>query len=111
MSQSLFNYPARSRITVKMPPRYFKNDEPLSSRDPHKQLIASLTRLVCQYPPAEVRAGGGIYNGPTSVAYLFLVLQQLYSDLIIEGIQLGTWSATYLKQSQGKLSRAGVLFN
>ncbi|CAD0013371.1 hypothetical protein D6C84_01254 [Aureobasidium pullulans] len=83
-----------------MPPRYFKNDEPLSSRDPHKQLIASLTRLVCQYPPAEVRAGGGIYNGPTSVAYLFLVLQQLYSDLIIEGIQLGTWSATYLKQSQ-----------
>jgi hypothetical protein len=83
-----------------MPPRYFKNDEALSSRDPHKQLIASLTRLVVQYSPAEVRAGGGIYYGPTSVAYLFLVLQQLYSDLIIEGIQLGTWSAAYLKQSQ-----------
>jgi hypothetical protein len=83
-----------------MPPRYFKNDEALSSRDPHKQLIASLTRLVVQYPPAEVRAGGGIYYGPTSVAYLFLILQQFYSDLIIEGIQLGTWSAAYLKQSQ-----------
>jgi hypothetical protein len=105
-------YPARSRAFPKschqhhhypdfnMPPRYFKNDEPLASRDPHKQLIASLTRLVTKYPPAEVRAGGGLYYGPTSVAYLFLILQQLYSDLLIEGIQLGTWSATYLKQSQ-----------
>ena len=83
-----------------MPPRYFKNDEEPSSREPQKQLIASLTRLVTNYPPAEIRAGGGLYYGPTSVAYLFLVLQQMYSDLIIEGIQLGTWSATYLKQSQ-----------
>lgn len=53
-----------------------------------------------QHPPAEVRAGGGLYTGPTSIAYLFLVLQQLYSDLLIEGYQLGHWSAAYLKQSQ-----------
>ncbi|GAB7347338.1 hypothetical protein MBLNU459_g4279t2 [Dothideomycetes sp. NU459] len=83
-----------------MAPRYFKNDAELISRDPNKQLIASLTRLVTQYPPADIRAGGGLYTGPTSIAYLFLVLQQLYSSLLIEGIQLGTWSAAYLKQSQ-----------
>lgn len=53
-----------------------------------------------EYPPAEVRAGGGLYNGPISIAYLFLVLQQLYADLLIEDIQLGTWSAAYLKQAQ-----------
>ncbi|KAK8208950.1 hypothetical protein M8818_003913 [Zalaria obscura] len=83
-----------------MPPRYFKNDAPLASRDPNKQLIASLTRLVTQSPPAEVRAGGGLYNGPISIAYLFLVLQQLYSDLLIEGQLLGAWSAAYLAQAQ-----------
>ncbi|KAF1351140.1 hypothetical protein BDV97DRAFT_330970 [Delphinella strobiligena] len=83
-----------------MPPRYYRNDLDLTSREPHKQLVASLTRLVTQYPPAEVRAGGGLYTGPTSIAYLFLVLQQSYSDLLIKEIQLGTWSAAYLKQSQ-----------
>ncbi|PSK60524.1 hypothetical protein B9Z65_674 [Elsinoe australis] len=83
-----------------MPPRYFKNDAPVASRDPNKQLVASLTRIVTQHPPAEVRAGGGLYNGPISIAYLFLVLQQLYSDLVIEDILLGTWSAAYLKQAQ-----------
>lgn len=68
--------------------------------DPNKQLIASLTRIVTDHPPAEVRAGGGLFNGPISIAYLFLVLQQLYAELIIEDYQLGTWSAAYLKQAQ-----------
>ncbi|KAL1303641.1 hypothetical protein AAFC00_006999 [Neodothiora populina] len=83
-----------------MAPRYFRNDAELTSRDPHKQLISSLTRLVTQHPPAELRAGGGLYNGPTSIGYLFLILQQFYSDLLIEGFQLGHWSAAYLAQSQ-----------
>jgi len=68
--------------------------------DAYKQLVASLTRIVTQYPPAEVRAGGGLYTGPTSIAYLFLILQQQYADLAIEDHQLGTWSAAYLKQAQ-----------
>lgn len=68
--------------------------------DPNKQLIASLTRLVTEFPPSKVRAGGGLYTGPISVAYLFLVLQQLYANLAIEGDLLGTWSAKYLKQAQ-----------
>ena len=39
-----------------------------------------------------------------SVAYLFLVLQQLYPDLTIEGYALGMWSAAYLKQAQDNIA-------
>lgn len=106
-----------------MPPRYFKNDAPLARRgekdtcnsraagnphtnntaDPERQLHASLTRIVTEHPPAEIRPGGGLYKGPVSVAYLFLVLQQMYSDMIIEDHALGTWSAAYLKQAQDNI--------
>ena len=68
--------------------------------DPYKQLKASLTRLVNEHPPASIQPGGGLYKGPVSVAYTFLILQQMYADLEIEGQLLGTWSAAYLKQAQ-----------
>jgi len=68
--------------------------------DPYKQLKASLTRLVNEHPPASIRPSGGLYKGPVSVAYTFLILQQMYNDLEIEGQLLGTWSAAYLKQAQ-----------
>lgn len=106
-----------------MPPRYFKNDAPLASRgrwwslacrhdvtftdhvlDPYKQLKASLTRLVTEHPPADVRPGGGLFKGPVSVAYTFLVLQRMYNDLEIEGVLLGTWSAAYLKTAQDNIA-------
>ncbi|KAF2723254.1 hypothetical protein K431DRAFT_283058 [Polychaeton citri CBS 116435] len=86
-----------------MPPRYFKNDAPLASRDPHRQLKACLERLVTKHPPAEIRPGGGLFKGPVSVAYTFLVLQQMYPDLEIEGHALGTWSAAYLKHAQDNI--------
>lgn len=44
--------------------------------------------------------GGGLYYGPTSIAYLFFVLQQYYPDTLIEDTQLGKWSAAYLTQAQ-----------
>ncbi|KAK5256871.1 hypothetical protein BJ546DRAFT_983324 [Cryomyces antarcticus] len=82
-------------------PRYFRNDaEQLARRDPHKQLIASLTRLVTQYPPASIPPGGGLYYGPISIAYLFMVLQSEYPNFTIEEYPMGTWSAVYLKQAQ-----------
>ncbi|KAK4498717.1 hypothetical protein PRZ48_009227 [Zasmidium cellare] len=87
-----------------MPPRYFKNDAPLARRDPRRQLEASLTRLVNDNPPNEIRPGGGLFKGPVSVAYVFLVLQQMYPDLVIEGHALGTWSAAYLKQAQDNIA-------
>ncbi|TKA65811.1 hypothetical protein B0A49_06967 [Cryomyces minteri] len=82
-------------------PRYFRNDaEQLARRDPHKQLIASLTRLVTQYPPDSIPPGGGLYYGPISIAYLFMVLQSEYPNFTIEEYPMGTWSAVYLKQAQ-----------
>ncbi|WPH02398.1 Hypothetical protein R9X50_00526100 [Acrodontium crateriforme] len=87
-----------------MPPRYFKNDAPLARRDPFRQVEASLTRLVTDYPPSEVRATGGLFKGAVSVAYVFLVLQPLYPDLKIEGQALGAWSAAYLKQAQDQIA-------
>lgn len=58
-----------------------------------------------EHPPADIRPGGGLYNGPVSVAYTFLVLQQMYNDLEIEGYKLGVWSAAYLKHAQDSMSK------
>ncbi|KAB8542135.1 hypothetical protein FH972_025598 [Carpinus fangiana] len=81
-------------------PRFFANDQPISSRNPTKQLIASLERLVKDYPPASVSPGGGLYYGPISIAYLFFTLQQFYKDFTIEDIPMGTWMAVYLKTAE-----------
>ncbi|KAJ9648622.1 hypothetical protein H2201_000953 [Coniosporium apollinis] len=97
-------------------PRYFRNDAPLSRRDPYKQLTASLTRLVNEYPPDKIPPGGGLYYGPISVAYLFFVLQRHYEELTIGDFPLGTWSAAYLELAQAhmkeypgpKISRCGI---
>ncbi|KAK4897710.1 hypothetical protein LTR27_004482 [Elasticomyces elasticus] len=83
-----------------MAPRYFKNDSKLARRDPLRQLEASLTRIVNEHPPAKLRPSGGLFHGPVSVAYTFLVLQQLYPDLEISGHHLGVWSAAYLDYAQ-----------
>ena len=84
-------------------PRYFRNDKEPKRRDPHKQLVASLTRLITDYPPKTVTPGGGLYYGPVSIAYLFFVLQRVYSDLEIEGQPLDTWAAQYLKHAQNHM--------
>lgn len=81
-------------------PRYFANEPPLSHRSPNKQLIACLTHIVRAYPPDSRRPGGGLYSGPTSIAYLFFALQEFYKDLEICGYNMGTWCAAYLKTSQ-----------
>ncbi|KAI9669418.1 MAG: hypothetical protein M1831_000454 [Alyxoria varia] len=60
-------------------PRFFANDQPPSRRDPRKQLVASLTRLVRQHSPDSVPPGGGLYYGPCSIAYLFFALNQFYN--------------------------------
>jgi hypothetical protein len=84
-------------------PRFFKNDEPYKRREPYKQLVASLTRLLTKYPPQTITPGGGLYYGPVSIAYLFFVLQRIYPEMIIEEQQLGVWAAAYLKQAQGHM--------
>ena len=81
-------------------PRYFRNDGNASRRDPLKQLVASLTRLVTEHPPKTVKPGGGIYYGPISISYLFFALQTQYPPLKIDGHHLDTWAAEYLKQAE-----------
>ncbi|KAJ6197761.1 hypothetical protein J3E72DRAFT_431514 [Bipolaris maydis] len=81
-------------------PRYFRNDAPLARRDPHKQLLASLDRLITDYPPHHIPPGGGLYYGPISVAFLFYALHDLYPDLKLDGYPLNTWSAAYIEQAQ-----------
>jgi lantibiotic modifying enzyme len=81
-------------------PRYFKNDAELARRDPHKQLLASLNRLVTDYPPHRIPPGGGLYYGPISVAYLFYALHQIYPDLTLDEFPMNTWSAAYIEQAQ-----------
>jgi len=73
------------------------------SRDPRRQLEASLKRLVTNHPPEKVKLGGGIFKGPVSVAFVFIVLQQWYQDLVIEGNHMGAWAAAYLKQAQDNI--------
>jgi lantibiotic modifying enzyme len=97
-------------------PRYFKNDAELARRDPYKQLLASLDRLIREHPPHKVPPGGGLYYGPISVAYLFYALHKIYPDLTLDEFPLNTWSAAYLEQAQNHIkefpqpspSRCGV---
>lgn len=81
-------------------PRFFANDQPPAKREAHKQLIASLERLVRNYPAKDVRPGGGFYYGPVSIAFLLFALQQFYPDWAVDDVNLGTWFAVYLKQAQ-----------
>ncbi|ETI24900.1 hypothetical protein G647_04270 [Cladophialophora carrionii CBS 160.54] len=81
--------------------RHFDNDEtPLRHADAHKELIASLTRINTYNPPVQTCSTGwtfhGLYYGPTSVAYLFFRLSQLYPDLAFKGQSLLDWAQSYL---------------
>ncbi|OCT52929.1 hypothetical protein CLCR_10389 [Cladophialophora carrionii] len=81
--------------------RHFDNDEtPSRHADAHKELIASLTRINTYNPPVQTCSTGwtfhGLYYGPTSVAYLFFRLSQLYPDLAFKGQSLLDWAQSYL---------------
>ncbi|KAK7191698.1 hypothetical protein DPSP01_008075 [Paraphaeosphaeria sporulosa] len=86
-------------------PRYFRNDAELSRREPHKQLLASLNRLITDYPPHQIPPGGGLYYGPISVAYLFYALHNIYPDLLLDDFPMNTWSAAYIEQAQANIKK------
>ncbi len=56
------------------------------------------------HPPASIQPGGGLFKGPISVAYTFLILQQLYPDLLIADTPLSTLSSAYLKHAQDNIA-------
>ena len=81
--------------------RYYKNEKVPSRRvDAHKELIASLTRINTYNPPVQTCSTGwtfhGLYYGPTSIAYLFFRLSQLYPSLSFKGQSLLDWANAYL---------------
>src|ERR1700754_3051994 len=81
--------------------RYFKNAEaPSKTINAHEELLSSLTRINAYNPPVQTCSTGwtfhGLYDGPTSVAYLFFRLSQNYPELSFKGQSLLDWAQAYL---------------
>lgn len=82
--------------------RYIKHSSPPSTQaDAHAELLASLTRINAYNPPVQTCSTGwgfsGLYQGPTSVAYLFYRLGQIYgSNFHFKGQSLLDWAQAYL---------------
>lgn len=70
-----------------------------SPKNQRQQLLSSLDKLTAEYPPqAEYAAHElrGLYSGPTSVAYLFLLLEYDHHDIVIDGVKPLAWAEDYL---------------
>jgi hypothetical protein len=80
--------------------KYIPNTEPFVRVDPHENLVEILRETVLECPPGqsppEPWTKLGLVIGPTSVAYLFLRLAEIYPDLEIEGKGLLEWCKEYL---------------
>ncbi|KAL8846898.1 MAG: hypothetical protein Q9221_008039 [Calogaya cf. arnoldii] len=81
--------------------RYIPNhpSKLLKEERPHGQLVDSLESIVQAYPPRDTYHRHdlhGLYSGPTSVAYLFLHLAQIYPDLVVGGHHASSWCKAYL---------------
>ncbi|KAI1188191.1 hypothetical protein F5B17DRAFT_452023 [Nemania serpens] len=92
------------------PNRYFENPTTsLRTADAHNELLASLERLTKLYPPVHTCSTGwefsGLYSGPTSIAFLFYRLSQIYPDLEFGHQSLDQWAQAYLQlgaRTQGR---------
>lgn len=66
----------------------------------HNELLACLKRITKAHPPVHTCSTGwsfgGLYSGPTSIAFLFYRLSQLYPDLAFEHQSLAEWAQAYL---------------
>ncbi|KAI0377633.1 hypothetical protein F5Y04DRAFT_174176 [Hypomontagnella monticulosa] len=81
--------------------RYFPNPPgPPRTTDPNKELLASLDRIATYNPPVHTCSTGwtfqGLYSGPTSIAYLFYRLSQIFPDLQFKQQSLLDWAEAYL---------------
>lgn len=91
--------------------RYFVNDARtlLRVNDPKACLRQSVRRLVLDCPPALPWASPGrssiyrgLFSGPTSIAYFFLILSK-YTDLEIENRRPADWCKAYLQLGQDRV--------
>ncbi|KAI0150070.1 hypothetical protein F4776DRAFT_190942 [Hypoxylon sp. NC0597] len=83
------------------PNRYFINPtEPLRTADANEELLASLDRITTYNPPVHTCSTGwtfqGFYSGPTSIAYLFYRLSQIFPHLEFKQQSLLDWAEAYL---------------
>ncbi|KAI0882337.1 uncharacterized protein GGS22DRAFT_196036 [Annulohypoxylon maeteangense] len=81
--------------------RFIANaDETFRTVDANKELLASLYRITTHYPPVHTCSTGwkfeGFYNGPTSIAYLFYRLSQIFPDMEFKQQSLLDWAEAYL---------------
>ena len=69
--------------------------------DPQAEILASLERINTFNPPVQTCSTGwhcsGLYTGPTSVAYLFYRLSQIYPGMAFKGQGLVDWTISYLE--------------
>ena len=75
---------------------------------PKEQLIASLERLVQNFPPDSLQPHGGFYYGPASIALLFFALSKRYpDDLQISNKPLSAWFTAYFSSLPDPLRSGG----
>lgn len=88
--------------------RYIVNTGPLAKiSDPHNHLLVSLTHIIDSVfpnsgPPVSAALVqescgqfGGLYKGPTSIAFLFVTLSRYYPDLQIRAKSLIGWAKSF----------------
>ena len=100
-----------------MTDRYIENKSEalLPEPDSKAELTASLTKIVQNCPPKKAWSDGfkdkgvGLWTGPTSIAYLFLWLADIYPDFIIEGHSPAQWCQRYLDCGSEDLTGAADL--
>lgn len=93
--------------------RYIPNhpSKLLKEERPHEQLVNSLKLIVQAYPPQDTYSRHdlhGLYSGPTSIAYLFLHLAQIYPDIVVGGHHASSWCKAYLLPSNRDHGRQHV---
>src|ERR1700739_1104084 len=82
-------------------PRYLDNNPTtlLHIPDPKQELKLSLIELLTKSPPKKHYGADechGLYNGPTSIAYLFLHLSLTHPNLQIASYTPAQWCKRYL---------------
>jgi hypothetical protein len=87
----------------------------LAEPDPRSQLIASLTKILEGCPPQIPWTDGfkdkgvGLWTGPTSLAYLFFWVSNIYPELTVRGKSAAEWTQAYLACGSDSLTSPAEL--
>lgn len=77
----------------------------------HNNLLTSLTTINTHNPPVHTCSTGwsfnGLLSGPTSIAYLFWKLSNLYPEYVFKGQEFEEWAECYLELGRYVASGGG----